>query len=78
MPSDLIPRVDTGSPSENAIKKREIERSPIPSKRDSLEGGGSSVIDRLERSRLMLFRFWNDISPFLLSDPRFVMANHFA
>jgi len=27
---------------------------------------------------LMLFRFWNDISPFLLSDPRFVMANHFA
>jgi hypothetical protein len=28
--------VDTGSPSENAIKQREIERSLIPSKRDLL------------------------------------------
>jgi hypothetical protein len=32
----LDPRVDTGSPLENAIKQREIERSLIPSKRDSL------------------------------------------
>jgi hypothetical protein len=28
--------VDTGSPLENAIKQREIERSPIPLKRDSI------------------------------------------
>jgi hypothetical protein len=28
--------VDTGSPSENAITQREIERIPIPSERDSL------------------------------------------
>jgi hypothetical protein len=32
----LDPRVDTGSPSENTTTKREKERSPILTKRDSL------------------------------------------